>query len=172
MGCGLQDDIKTITGSFYNDPYRWVAQNDLTFSSTGKTVIVATDSTIDWTQKVQPGDTIYIQGAWWTLNNGFKTVSTRTTSILTLDENLVDENSTNFAVTTYIYRCDFPESVKRIAAKMVWYNVENANAVNGDLNSESYGGYSVSYKDGSGGYSYGIYPGNLIAGLKKQVGMK
>jgi len=168
----VQDDILQITGSFYNDPYRWVIQDKLEFSSTAKTITVHSESTVDWTQKVQPGNTVYIQNSWWNENSGFKTVSTRTTSVLTVDENLVDEKSTDYAIRTKISRCDFPESVKRIAAKMVWYNVQNADAVNGDLNSESYGGYSVSYKDGSNGYSYGTYPGNLIAGLKKQAGLR
>jgi hypothetical protein len=163
----VANQIAEISNHWYHDQKRRVSQYNLLFSS-NKTITIGSGSTVDWTIKFQPGDTIHIVNAYWNQNNGFKTVSTRTTSILTLEESISTENSTDFNLTTEIHGCYFPDSIKKIAAGMIWFNVNNPDTLEGDKGSEGYGGYSVSWKD-TGKEGYGTYPRSLISGLKKVV---
>jgi hypothetical protein len=132
--------------------------------STSKTITIENTSTYDFTKEFLPGDTILVNRSY--LNDNFYTVSTRSTHVLTVNEPINAENSTDYQITSYIYRCSIPDEVKLIASKMVWFNISNSTNFNGSIASESYGNYSASYRD-SGNSGSGIYPQALLSGLKR-----
>jgi len=90
-------------------------------------------------------------------NNGYYTISEKTDTTITTEEDL--ENETNYI---YIYFVFFSKSEKNIAARMVAWDVLEKNKTQG-VESERIGAYSVKYRDicGSG------YPEAVVAGLKK-----
>lgn len=134
--------------------------------STSKTITIEVTSTYDFTKEFLAGDTILVDKSY--LNDNFYTISTRSTHVLTVNESINAENSTDYQITSYIYRCSIPDEVKLIASKMVWFNVLNTTAVNGGIASESYGGYSVSYRDNNNP-QFGLYPQALLSGLKRVI---
>jgi hypothetical protein len=164
----VQADILEIANHRFHDAYHWVWNDMFVFSSSSKTITLGTNSTVDFAKEFRIGDTVDVQASY--NNNGLYTVSTRSSNVLTVNENLFDENSTDFLIKTVIYRCYFDNSIQRIASKMVWWNIQNTTSVQGDILSESLGSYSVSYARNSNAKSFGLYPNNLIAGIKKKAG--
>jgi hypothetical protein len=164
----VQDDICAIANHRFHDAYHWLKDDGLFFSSTAKTVQLSTDSTCSFYNEYSTGDTIDVDISY--KNNGFYTISSITSShVLVVSESLIDEYSTTYEINTIIHRCDFPGNIKRIAARMVWWNVQNTQVTQGDIASESYGARSVSYRD-TGKGSYGLYPASLTAGITKKAG--
>ncbi len=164
----VQSDIIEISGHNWHDAGHWFYDSYLSFSSSNGTITLNSNSTINLNNEFQIGNTIDIQNSYH--NSGLYTISSIASShIMSIKENLINENSTDFAITTYLYRCYFPLYLQKIAAKMVWFNVQNTTSVNGDIVSESLGGYSVSYRNYNT-KGFGLYPANLIAGIKRKAG--
>jgi len=162
------DDIVQIANHRFHDAYHWLKDDGLYFSSTGKTITLDSDSTYSYYNEYSTGDTIDVMRSY--LNNGFYTVSSITSShILVVEESLINEYSTTYDIESIIYRCDFLSNIKRIAARMIWWNIQNTTATQGDIASESYGARSVSYQN-SGRGSYGLYPTSLISGISRKAG--
>lgn len=154
-------DITRYTNNNYVQ--RKLSSYQLVFS-TNKTITIEATSTYDFTKEFLAGDTILIDNSY--LNDNFYTLSTRSTHVLTVNESINAENSTDYQITSYIYRCSIPDEVKLIASKMVLFNIQNTTTVDGGIASESYGGYSVSYRD-NGNPQFGLYPQALLSGLKR-----
>ena len=162
-------DICEISNHKYHDAYHWLWNDHMNFSSSNQTITLGTNSTYSFYNEFTEGETIDVISSY--NNNGFYTIDTISSShIMKVSESLINENSTDYAIVTYIYRCLFNQNVKRIAAKMIWYNVQNMQMTQGDIASESLGSYSVSYNRRDAG-GIGLYPASLISGLKKRVGI-
>ena len=94
------------------------------------------------------GMDIIVEGGW--SNVGLYTIDSASSGTLKLDEYGVlinqDQSSTqdDHAIgAVRISRVDWPRAIKIPAAKMVWHLIKNAQG--GDEQSESIGGYSVTY---------------------------
>jgi hypothetical protein len=159
-------DIVEIVNHRYHDAYHWIWNDYMIFSSSNKTITLGNNSTYNFLTEFSTGETIDVISSY--NNNGFYTINSITSShIIVVDESLINENSTDYAIQTYIYRCFIPDNVKRIASKMIWYNVKNSDSFQ-QIASESLGSYSVSYVNS--GKNNGLYPESLISGLKKKAG--
>jgi hypothetical protein len=165
----ITEEISDIANHRFRDSYHWLYDCGLIFASSNKTITLSSNSTESFLMEYASGDTIDIFDSY--LNNGYKTVSSITSShILIVNETLENEKSTEYNnLKTYIYKCFFPNYLKKIASKMVLYSIQNMNIFNGDIASESLGGYSRSYRVNDA-RSYGLYPINLISGIKKKTG--
>jgi len=165
----VTDEIADISNHRYRDAYHWVWNDYLVITSSNKTFTLGDASTFSFLQEFSTGDTFDLIGSY--NNDGYYTIATISSShILTVDESIISENSTTYAIKPYMYRCKWTNDVKKIASKMIWWNVQNTTSVNGDITSESLGSYSVSYARGNTAISYGLYPSNLISGLKTKAG--
>ena len=162
------EDIKAITNNKFEEAYHWFQDDELVISSSNKTITIDTASTNDFNRLVQVGDTIQVSKTWF--NDGSYSVASFTTHVLTVNESLIDENSTDYQITSFIFRVDVPNWVKAVGAKMIWYSLNNKTNVSGkDVKSERYGDYSVTYGTGDKASvgSYGGYPRSLINSLAK-----
>lgn len=164
----VTDDVCAIANHRFHDAYHWIRNDYMTFSSSAKTITLGDNSTYSFYAEFQDGDTIDVISSY--NNNGFYTIDTISSShVMSVSESLIDENSTDYTILTYIYRCDFPGNIKRIASRMIWWNVKNTQATQGDIASESFGARSISYRD-TGKVGYGLYPASLTAGITKKAG--
>ncbi len=165
----VESDIFQYTGHRWHDAYHWLYDDGIVFSSTAKTITLSSDSTSSFLSEYFAGDTIDIVNSYHN-NRTFSIASITSSHILVVNETAIkNESSTNYDLSTYIYRCNFPDYLKMIASKMIWYLCQNTTTVTGDIASESLGSYSVSYRD-NGMSQYGTYPNALISGLKRKVG--
>jgi hypothetical protein len=161
----VAEDIAEITNHRFHEAYHWVEDDGLTITSSNDTITLDSDSTYSFFKEFSIGDTIDICGSYF--NDGYYTISSITSSfILIVSEPLKAENSTDYDILTYIHKCKYNNSIKAIAAKMIWYKIQNSTNVYGEIASESLGAYSVTYKD-SGVASFNGYPNSLISGLKR-----
>ena len=131
-------------------------------------VSLNTDSTDSWERELKVNDTILIEGSYFN-NDYFTIIAVNSSYVFTVStgESICDENSTDYDLWTRVSRCRFDRNVKRIAAKMIWYNIQNTTSYQGDITSETYGGYSVTYAEGEVAAGSGLYPASLMSGLKK-----
>ena len=165
----ILDDIVAYTRNKFFESNHWVDNTGFVVSSSNVTITLPSDSTSNWEKELQADDTIYLNGFWF--NDGYYSVSSLTTSVITTNEALIDESSTDYAIRSIVHRCKFPDYVKAIGARMIWFKIGNStNVQGGDITSESYGGYSRTYSgvgsaEGTG--SFGGYPSNILSGLKR-----
>lgn len=165
----VTDEIAEIAGHRYRDSYHWVWNDYLVITSSDKTFTLGSASTYSFLQEFSTADTFDLIGSY--NNDNYYTISSITSShVLTVSESVISENSTTYDIKPYIYRCKWDRDVKKIASKMIWWNIQNTTTIQGDIASESLGSYSVSYRTNANGRSFGGYPFNLIAGIKKKAG--
>jgi hypothetical protein len=119
--------------------------SEFTFNSAEKTVTAGGDiwGALD---SFNIGDTVLINGGL--RNDGYFTITNRTDTILTVDENIVDSVSKCF-----IYLVRIPQDFIDVVSRMVHFDVfvrQNDN----DLSSERIGTYSYTLKPTTGGTAY------------------
>lgn len=164
----VQENIINIANHRYRDAYHSFNNEYVTFSSTAKTITLGGNSTVNYQEKYKTGDTIDIYNSYY--NDGFLTITAVNSSYsITVSENIIDENSSNYDRNVYFYRCHFDRSIKAIASKMVWYNITNSTNINGNIQSESLGNYSVTYAKDANIVSQFGYPDSIISGIKRKV---
>jgi len=157
------DDIKNYTNNWFTVTDRKVSDSNYTFS-TGKT-ITPTSTSYNFSEYFINGDIIHIYNSRF--NDGYYSLATVTSTMLTVNENLNAE-STN--VTVIIHRIEFPKDLEFIAANMIKYQTD-MRATNKGINSESLGDYSVNYGAGSGSM-LNSYPDGILGQLNKYRKMR
>ena len=164
------EDIVGITNNEFKEPYRRVYDDGFVFSSSDNSITLDGNTTWAWNDFFKAADTVIIQNSRW--NDNYYSVNSSSSSVLIVNEDIVSENSTDFEDTAYIWRCEFPDYVKKIGARMVWFSINNSTAMNTDIQSQSLGNHSYSLNVASGSGSFSGYPSGMIKGLKKVAGIR
>jgi len=127
-----------------------------TFDSVGKTITVVTDENVYGTlDSFVAGDLIYLSGS--TRNNGYYTVASVTSTVITVDEDINDEE-----VYALISLSNIPQGYKDIIGRMVNYDVYERYQTGQGMKSEKWGTYSYTREPFENGLRY---PDEVIAGI-------
>lgn len=168
----VMEDIAEISKHRYHEAGIWFNDPYLVFSSTSSTsfkITIDSDSTNSFYNFLSTAKHFVIDVKGSYKNDGYYMIDSISSSyVLNVDYIIANESSTDFATSPYIFRCNFTPDVKRIGAKMIWFNIQNEKAVQGNIKSETLGARSITYGGDYSG-SYGIYPASLIAGLRRSV---
>jgi hypothetical protein len=158
-------DIVEITGNKFKQPYRWSQDDEWVFNSNSTSLTLPSNSTDDFDNKFRAGDTIYIEGSQW--NDDYYSIESVTSSVMYFNEAVIDENSTDYDIASVIVRCEIPDYVKRIGAKMIWYQINNEKTADADFQSENLGDYSYTKNNKATDKTFTGYPASLLTGLKR-----
>lgn len=128
--------------------------SEFTFSSTTKTLTINdTDNVWGSLESFNIGDIIFIGNSL--RNNGFFTVTSRTSNVLAVSEDIINSVSNAF-----IFLVSIPQPLLEIIAKMIWYDVFVRKGIG--LKNERIGTYSYTKEEIVGGLSY---PLEIVGGL-------
>ena len=164
----VSEDLANYAGHRFHDAYHWLFNDYMVFKSSDSSITIS-NSTFSFYDEFTAGDTIDILNAY--KNKGYKTIATIASShSITVTEPIISENSTTYQTRPYLYKCFWESNIQRIASKMVYWNCKNSDNFSADIRSESYGGHSVTYGGDSGAKSFGMYPDNLLTGIKRKAG--
>lgn len=133
----VQNNINLITGNYFLSDIS--VQTSVTFDGSAGTITCGTD----WgTFGFAAGDEIYIYNSY--RNDGYKTVASITTSIMTLasGSTVVAELS---GANVIISLVQWPEGLKQVAAQMIAYDVDVRPSQTPGVTSRSLGPYSESF---------------------------
>jgi hypothetical protein len=163
----VEKDIVSYIGHAFQDGYvyRESASNFTFVRGDSDTYDYITDEENEFKEKgFRDGMDVAIEGGW--SNVGIYTVSSASTGKLTLDEYgvLIDQDQDDTKDDHYIglvriSRVVWPDELKLTAAKMAWYQIDNAKV--SDVQSESLDDYSITYAGAN------AYPVRLITALDK-----
>ena len=134
--------------------------DDIVFASAANPTITTTDEGFTEDNFLADMD-IYVKGSL--LNDGFYTISTVTSTVMTLTtaDELTDETVSTEDITITITQVKWPKGLKPIIANMIRYDMIDRVGRSG-VKSERIGNYAVTYESGATGVDY---PGDVIAGL-------
>ena len=152
--------VLLCNNKFTNDDCITENADDLVFASATNPTITTTDEGFT-EDNFKANMDVYIKGSL--LNDGFYTISTVTSTVMTLttSDELSDETSTAQDTTVTITQVKWPDGLKPIIANMIRYDMIDRMGRSG-VKSERIGNYAVTYESGQTGVDY---PGDIIAGL-------
>lgn len=154
-------NINLITNNFFVSDMCF--ESFATFAGgSGGTITIVSNSWTDW--GFANGDVIYVYASH--RNDGYKDVSTVSTSVMTLmttSTAIAELSGRNI----YFSVVQFPEELKGIAANMIAYDVDDRDAVAANVTSHSLGPFSESFggANQSGDANPFGYPAKLTAPL-------
>lgn len=151
----VQERIATICNNTFGTDLD--LQTNVTFNATARTI--TTESATWASYGFAAGDDIYVYRSY--KNDGFYTVASITTTVLTLasGSSVVDELSGRSILFTVV---KWPADLKPTAARMVEYDYEQRGKRTPGVRSRSLGPLSESYGETVGAYGY---PEDLIEPL-------
>jgi len=145
---------------FMNIDCRTTSADDIVFASATNPTITTTDEGFTEDNFLADMD-IYVEGSL--LNDGFYTISTVTSTVMTLTtaDELTDETVSTEDITITITQVKWPKGIKPIIANMIRYDMIDRVGRSG-VKSERIGNYAVTYESSQVGVDY---PGDVVAGL-------
>jgi hypothetical protein len=161
----VQERICIITNNYFNVDALSLEATVL-FNATARSITL--DGSIYWENYgFQADDDFLIYRSW--RNDGVKTISSITTSILTLTSacSCVNERfNNNLGPTVYFSVVKWPKDLQSIACEMIAYDSDIRPETSPNVRSNSFGPFSESYSDDSGTFGY---PGSIVAKLDKYI---
>lgn len=145
-------NINLITNNFFVSDLCISTDADFAGGS-GGTITIGSD----WEDfGFSAGDVVYVSNSY--RNDGYKDVASVTTSVMTLvtTSSAIAELSGR---TIYFSVVQFPESLKKAAAEMIAYDVDQRDAVGADIRSHHLGPFGETF-GGDGENTYG-YPSKI-----------
>ncbi len=154
----VQDKINYITNNYFLKPIE--IQGSLTFDATANTIVSGASFT-DY--GFANSDEIYIYGSY--RNDGYKTISTVSTTTITLvtTSTVVAELSGANIMISLVH---WPDQLKHIAAQMVAYDYDVRRTREQGITSRTLGPFSESYESGNSNKSTYGYPLSIISQLE------
>lgn len=154
----VQNFVFSYCNNFFELPYNIIESSAIQFVSGSPAKII---SDTDLFINLHPDMNIKVKNSNY--NDGFYTISSATSNILTLsnEDTLIDENN---SALVRISIMKVPEDVKLVIAKLIGEDLKNNTVQAGEpVVSESVGNHSVTY---GGTNIKGTYPDELLKMLK------